>query len=153
KRDQVNLNAWYLTHANRITIGKHRKHPFHIKGLISISAIIYGTSTKRAVQALAQGVAIRGGSLMNSGGGCISPYHISRVYEVIDSTKAPQDLFSQRIIKYIQDSAHVSNFELEERFGKSALNVVSPLVEKGVLKEKRADLIFQVGSGLFGARK
>src|SRR5699024_11934205 len=27
-----------------------------------------------------------------------------------------------------------SNFELEERFGKSALNVVSPLVEKGVLK-------------------
>src|SRR5699024_4703156 len=60
KRDQVNLKPWYLTDANRITIGKHRKHPFHIKGLIGISAMSYGVLSKRAVQALAQGVAISG---------------------------------------------------------------------------------------------
>src|SRR5699024_12878733 len=102
----------------------------------------YGALSKCAVKAIAQGVAISGGSFMNTGEGGISPSHLSRVYEVIDSTKAPEDRFSQRIIEYIQESAHASNFELEERFGKSALNVVSALVEKGVLKVISADLIF-----------
>src|SRR5699024_5654536 len=42
---------------------------------------------------------------------------------------------------------------LEARFGKGVMDHVQELVEFGALKEKSADLIFQVSSGLFGARK
>ncbi|HEX6593373.1 MAG TPA: FMN-binding glutamate synthase family protein [Bacillota bacterium] len=153
RRNQVNLKSWYLTEQNCIAIGEKRLHPFHVKGLIGVSAMSYGALSKRAVQALAQGVAISGGSFMNTGEGGISPYHLSKVYKVIDRNKAPTDRSSQRIIRYMEENTYASNFELEKRFGKDVMHIVLPLVEKGVLQEKSADLIFQVGSGLFGARK
>src|SRR5690625_7112499 len=42
---------------------------------------------------------------------------------------------------------------MEYRYGKRIMSHLDKLVEQGALKDKRADLIFQVGSGLFGARK
>src|SRR5699024_2097692 len=45
------------------------------------------------------------------------------------------------------------NFELEHRCGEHALEKTKELCESGIIIEKSADLIFQVGSGLFGARK
>src|SRR5699024_6890338 len=67
KRNQVLLDPWYLTDENQITIGQNRKHPFQVKGLIGVSAMSYGALSKSAVKALAQGVAISGGSYMNTG--------------------------------------------------------------------------------------
>src|SRR5699024_4349358 len=71
KRNQVQIKPWYLTEENIITIGHNREQPFHIKGLIGVSAMSYGALSKSAVKALAQGVAISGGSYMNTGEGGI----------------------------------------------------------------------------------
>src|SRR5699024_9844431 len=57
------------------------------------------------------------------------------------------------IVNYIKAQPNCSNFDLENYFGKGSMFHVDQLVEQGVIKEKTADLIFQVGSGLFGARK
>src|SRR5690625_4893352 len=69
KRNQVQVKPWHLTEENQITIGKDRKHPFHVKGLVGVSAMSYGALSKSAVKALAQGVAISGGSYMHTGEG------------------------------------------------------------------------------------
>ncbi|TXL66499.1 FMN-binding glutamate synthase family protein [Cerasibacillus terrae] len=153
KRNKVQIKPWHLTDENSIIIGKDRKHPFHVKGLLGISAMSYGALSKSAVKAMAQGVAISGGSYMNTGEGGISPYHLSKVYDIIDTSKAPTDRLSEKIIKYVEKNPHASNFELEKHFGESAPEAVEQLVQDGVFKQKGADLIFQVGSGLFGARK
>src|SRR5699024_10433642 len=153
KRNKVKIKPWHLTDENSIVIGKNREKPFKVKGLIGISAMSYGALSKSAVKALAQGVTISGGSFMNTGEGGISPYHLSKVYEVMNTTELPTDKPSRKIIKYVSANPNASNFELEKRFGKDALTTVNDLVVKGILKEKGADLIFQVGSGLFGARK
>ena len=153
KRNQVQLKPWYLTEENQIVIGPNRKQPFYLRGLVGVSAMSYGALSKSAVKALAQGVAISGGSFMNTGEGGISKYHLSRVYEVIDDSKPVKDRLSEKIVEFINENPNSSNFDLEEKFGKASLSHVDELVEQGVLEEKRPDLIFQISSGLFGARK
>ena len=153
KRNQVQLQPWHLTDENQIIIGKNRNHPFRIKGLIGVSAMSYGALSKSAVKALAQGVAISGGSYMNTGEGGISPYHLSRIYEVIDREQELRDRLSEKIVDFLEEHPNSSNFDLEERFGKDVIFHIDQLVEQGVLEQKTADLIFQIGSGLFGARK
>lgn len=96
KRNKVQIKPWHLTDENSIIIGKDRKHPFHVKGLLGISAMSYGALSKSAVKAMAQGVAISGGSYMNTGEGGISPYHLSKVYDIIDTSKAPTDRLSEK---------------------------------------------------------
>lgn len=152
-RNLAFLKPWYLTDENQIVIGAEREKPFYLKGLIGVSAMSYGALSKSAVKALAQGVAISGGSFMNTGEGGISPYHLSRVYEVIDQDKPVKDRLSEKIVLFLLENPNSSNFDLEERFGKVVMSHVQELVDQGVLKEKKPDLIFQVGSGLFGARK
>lgn len=153
KRNQAAIKPWHLSDKNKITIGAERKHPFQVKGLLGVSAMSYGALSKSAVKALAQGVAISGGSFMNTGEGGISPYHLSRVYEVSNPNLELIDYLSEKLVHYIKEHPNSSNFDLEERFGKGILTHLDHLVKQGVLKEKKADLIFQVGSGLFGARK
>lgn len=153
KRNRVQVKPWHLTEQNKVTIGAERKHPFHVKGLLGVSAMSYGALSKSAVKALAQGVAISGGSFMNTGEGSISQYHLSRIYEVINPRIELVDHLSEKLVHFIYNTPNCSNFELEDRFGKGILTHLNRLIEQGVVKEKRADLIFQVGSGLFGARK
>lgn len=153
KRNPALLKPWHLTDENAIVIGPKREQPFHVKGLVGISAMSYGALSKSAVKALAQGVAISGGSFMNSGEGSISRYHLSSVYEVQDTSQELMDRLSEKIVAYVQDYPNSSNFDLENRFGKRIMFHVDTLVKQGVLKEKKADIIFQIGSGLFGARK
>lgn len=153
KRNPVKLTPWKLTDENAVIIGPKREKPFHIKGLVGISAMSYGALSKSAVKALAQGVAISGGSFMNTGEGGISRYHLSRVYEVADTDQELMDRLSEKIVHFVSEYPNSSNFDLEERFGKGVMFHVDTLVKQGVLKEKHADLIFQISSGLFGARK
>src|SRR5699024_9753687 len=153
KRNAAQITPWHLTEENQITIGKERQQPFHAKGQIGVSAMSYGALSKSAVKTLAQGVAISGGSFMNTGEGGLAPYHLSKNYEVLDESKAVKDRLSERIVQYVKELPNSSNFDLETRFGKGVMDHVSELVECNILKEKSADLIFQVSSGLFGARK
>lgn len=152
RRNQVQINPWHLTEENIITIGKERDNPFYVKGLVGVSAMSYGALSRSAVEALAQGVAISGGSYMNTGEGGISPYHLSKVYEVVNLDVQLNNREYERIINFIIDTPNSSNFDLENRFGKLVGVHLQELVSKGILKEKSPDLIFQVGSGLFGAR-
>lgn len=153
KRNQVTLNPWHLAEKDQVTIGKNRVQPFHVKGMLGISAMSYGALSASAVRSLAQGVAISGGSFMNTGEGGISPHHLSRVYEVKNTDMPSFDRLSEKIVHFIAENPNSSHFDLEVHFGKMARSHAESLVEQGVLEGKSADLIFQIGSGLFGARK
>src|SRR5690625_4056414 len=153
RRNQVQIKPWHLPEGEQIIIGPEREQPFHVKGLVGVSAMSFGALSRNAVKALAQGVAISGGSYMNTGEGGISPYHLSKIYDVIDHEQELVDRLSERIVNFIKHNPNRSNFELEDHFGKGIMHHVNNLVKQGVLEEKSANLIFQVGSGLFGARK
>ncbi len=153
RRDLVTINPWHLTEKNQITIGPNRKQPFHVKGLVGVSAMSFGALSASAVRALTQGVAISGGSFMNTGEGGLSSHHLSRIYEVKDIEMPAFDHLSEKIIHFIAENPNSSNFELEQYFGRMAPSHADRLVEEGVLEQKTADLIFQISSGLFGARK
>ena len=153
KREQTAVKPWYLSEENKITIGPKRKQPFHVRGQVGVSAMSFGALSKSAVKALTQGVGISGGSFMNSGEGGLSPYHLSKNYVIKDASKEVIDRLSEKIIEFVQEFPNCSKEELEERFGKSVMYHVDILVNDGVLLEKSADVIFQVSSGLFGARK
>ncbi|GGA71773.1 FMN-binding glutamate synthase family protein [Ornithinibacillus halotolerans] len=153
KRNQKTIKPWHLTKDNSIVIGERRNHPFKVKGLLGISAMSYGALSKSAVKALSQGVAISGGSFMNTGEGGISPYHLSKVYQVLEGTSVPTDRLEKKVYCFIKEFPHASNFQLEKKFGEEVKETIQQLVDKEIIEERGADLIFQVGSGLFGARK
>lgn len=145
-------DPWHLTDEHAVVIGPDCKHPFKVNGLVGISAMSYGALSKSAVKALAQGTAISGGTWMNTGEGGISEYHLSRIYEVVEGVTPTKEL-GKNIYEYIKKMPNTSNYRLEEKFGDDVMETVNIMVEKGMLIEKHANLIFQVGSGLFGARK
>ena len=153
KRNKVQLKPWYLTDEHAIVLGKDRTHPFHVKGLLGVSAMSYGALSKSAVKALAQGVAISGGSFMNTGEGGISPYHLSKIYYLKQADYETDDRLARKIVHFMESNTYASNFELEDKFGKESIDVANKLVEADVVGIKSTDLIFQVGSGLFGARR
>ncbi|MEO9257475.1 MAG: glutamate synthase-related protein [Crocinitomicaceae bacterium] len=153
KRNQVQIKPWHLSDENVVTIGAKRANPFKVKGLIGVSAMSYGALSASAVKALSQGIAISGGSYMNTGEGGISPYHLSKVYEVVNKDISLIDRLSEKIVEYIDSNPNCSNFDIEDHFGKGVMSHVRSLIDQGVIEEKYADLIFQVGSGLFGARR
>src|SRR5690625_4635520 len=83
RRNQVQIKPWHLPEDEQIIIGPNREQPFRVKGLIGVSAMSFGALSRSAVKALAQGVAISGGSYMNTGEGGISIYYLSKIYDVI----------------------------------------------------------------------
>lgn len=58
-----------------VTIGPHCKSPYVAKSLFNISAMSYGSISKNAVLALAEGAKI-GGCWLNTGEGGVSNYHL-----------------------------------------------------------------------------
>lgn len=150
KRHQSTLKPWHLKEEDTIVIGANCPNPFRVRGLVGISAMSYGALSKSAVKALAQGVAISGGSFMNTGEGGISPYHLSKIYEPTE--KVPTDSKQKKIYDFIVSVGSASNFDIVEEFHKTLDEVLDEMVKEGSLVKKETPLIFQVGSGLFGAR-
>lgn len=175
KRIRTDLNPWHLTDEHAIVIGEKRKYPFKVKGLIGISAMSYGSLSASAVKALAQGVAISQGSWMNTGEGGISPYHLSKIYDLTEKGVSVTKITNSKLVKsfkkwmkkigihsinveneileLIYNEPNTSCFRLKEDFGDNVTETIKVMIDKGLLIEKYANLIFQVGSGLFGARK
>ena len=155
KRKMTELNPWLLDNADKIIIGPKTQNPFTLKGQIGISAMSYGALSSSAVKALSQGVAISGGSFMNTGEGSISDYHLSKVYLINDAVTIDAHRFGElkhKIYHYIKRKPYKSNFSIAEKFGENAMKVINDLLADNLIIEKSADLIFQVGSGLYGAR-
>lgn len=149
------IEPWYLK--NKLVVGENSENPWELEGFIGVSAMSYGALSDVAVQALAQGVAISGGSWMVTGEGGISPYHLSKIYQInlekVDTAKFDESTGKfAKLFNYIKKSIVVSNFEIEKEFGKEIFEQLNYMVEDGFIIEKSTDLIFQIGSGLFGAR-
>src|SRR5690625_5043853 len=95
----------------------------------------FGALSKSAVKALAQVVAISGGSFMNTGEGSISPYHLSRIYNVSNPNLELVDSLSEKLVHYIYEHPNSSNSELEERFGRSIMTHLENSEERRVGKQ------------------
>src|SRR5699024_4516042 len=54
KRKQIQIKPWHLADKDIVTIGAKRKNPFHVKGLVGVSAMSFGALSASAVKALAQ---------------------------------------------------------------------------------------------------
>lgn len=152
KRFYTKINPWHLPTEDAILIGEKCEKPFVVRGLIGISAMSYGALSKSAVKALAQGVALSGGSFMNTGEGGISPYHLSKLYSCVEGAE-PTNKLEKKVYTYILKYPLSSNFTLQDKFGNKVNELLPEMVKNNFLTVKSTDLIFQVGSGLFGTKK
>lgn len=157
-----NVKPWYLHKDDEIVIGPDSPNPFKVRGFIGVSAMSYGALSKSAVKALTQGTILSGESWINTGEGGISKYHLSKMYFInknIDNSykhkkimDSPQNKDLEKVYSFIEKKHTTSNFDIEEEFGEKGLEALKVLVEKKIIIEKSANLIFQISSGLFGAR-
>lgn len=65
-----------------VTFGAHCEHPYTTNALINISAMSYGSLSKRAVEALSKG-AKQAHIWLNTGEGGLSPYHLAGDCDVV----------------------------------------------------------------------
>src|SRR5699024_11094939 len=59
------------------------RHPFKIKGMIGQSAMSFGALGDHAITALSKGLAMAGGTWMNTGEGGLSPCHLKGGVDII----------------------------------------------------------------------
>ncbi len=79
----VNVQPWYLTEDNIVTVGEKRANPWRLKGLIGMSAMSYGALGPNAITALSKGIGMAGGAWMNTGEGGLSDYHLTGGCDII----------------------------------------------------------------------
>ena len=171
KRYQTTALPWLLDDQHAVVIGSYNKvrQPYHAKGFIGISAMSFGSLSDHAVMALAQGSAIASGSWMNTGEGGISPYHLSKIYELLDGGHAevPAQPEEAAVYALLQKRRLVSNFEIAKELSDLAydsmdvfeldrnpyVQAAERLAAAGTVMRKETDLIYQVGSAKNGARR
>lgn len=78
------INPVFLTDDNAVILGEHTcRHPFKLKGLIGQSGMSYGALGENAITALSKGLAMAGGTWMNTGEGGLSQYHLAGKTDII----------------------------------------------------------------------
>lgn len=169
-RFQTQAKPWLLDDRHAHTIGLYNRvaQPYRTKGFIGISAMSFGSLSDHAVMTLAQGAAIAAGSWMNTGEGGVSPYHLSKVYEVIESGPSqPMDSNKRKVYEFVKSRRVASNFEIIKELSgithdsmevfemdsNAYLIAANELVSEGVFLVKEIDLIYQIGSAKNGASK
>jgi len=169
-RFQTTAKPWLLDDGHALIIGEYNQvaHPYRTKGFIGISAMSFGSLSDHAVMTLAQGAAIATGSWMNTGEGGVSPYHLSKVYEIKDTAMAPPaEPTARKVYELVKERRIVSNFEIIKELSGIAhdsmevfdmdlnpyLIAANSLVQSGALLLKEIDLIYQIGSAKNGASK
>lgn len=75
--------AYLLDEEDTIIIGENTEQPFHVKGLIGMSAMSYGSLGERAITALSKGLGIAKGTWMNTGEGGLSDHHLEGNVDII----------------------------------------------------------------------
>ncbi len=70
------VDPWLLDDEFALTVGADLPHPWKMRGLIGMSAMSYGSMGRNAIQAFSKGLALAGGSWMNTGEGGISDHHL-----------------------------------------------------------------------------
>jgi glutamate synthase (ferredoxin) len=74
--EEAVVAPWTLTPEYRPVIGADLPHPWTLNGVIGMSAMSYGAMGRNAIQAYSHGLAIAGGSWMNTGEGGLSDHHL-----------------------------------------------------------------------------
>ncbi len=77
RKEETEVRPWYLTDNNVVTVGVERDNPWKLKGLVGMSGMSYGALGPNAIRALSNGIAMAGGSWMNTGEGGISAHHLA----------------------------------------------------------------------------
>lgn len=75
--------AYLLDKEDVVVIGENTEQPFHVKGLIGMSAMSYGSLGEKAITALSKGLGIAKGTWMNTGEGGLSDYHLEGDVDII----------------------------------------------------------------------
>ncbi|AGA56262.1 Glutamate synthase large subunit-like protein YerD [Thermobacillus xylanilyticus] len=169
RRIRATSLPWALTERDAVVIGEYNKvrMPYKTRGFVGISGMSFGALSDNAVLALAQGAAIAGHTWMNTGEGGLSPYHLSKVYELRDGQAArPRDRHEAAVFDFVRKRRIVSNFEILRELAdiphedmrvfdmeeNPYIQAAERMAAAGVLTRKAADLIFQIGSAKYGAR-
>jgi glutamate synthase domain-containing protein 2 len=115
------IDPYYLADIDQIVIGGDScRKPFYVKGLIGQSAMSYGSLGKNAITALSKGLALAGGTWMNSGEGGLSSYHqkgnvdiIAQIGPGLFGFRTPEGKFSWEQFKIKSDMDQVKAFEIK----------------------------------------
>ncbi len=84
--EDVAARPWTLEPPDRLVIGEGLAHPWTLTGLIGMSAMSYGSMGRNAIQAFSHGLALAGGSWMNTGEGGLSEHHLVGGADVVVQT-------------------------------------------------------------------
>ncbi len=81
--EQTVVAPWTLSEAYALRIGEGLAQPWIVRGQIGVSGMSYGALGSHAIRAIAEGVAMAGGSWMNTGEGGLSEHHLAGGGDVI----------------------------------------------------------------------
>src|SRR5699024_5885044 len=77
-REEDQADPHYLLDEDAIILGEDTcREPFRLKGQVGMSGMSYGALGDRAITALSRGLAVAGGTWMNTGEGGISDHHLA----------------------------------------------------------------------------
>lgn len=77
-REETQIDPYYLRDEDAVVLGEQTcRQPFRIKGQVGQSAMSYGALGERAITALSKGLALAGGTWMNTGEGGLSDHHLA----------------------------------------------------------------------------
>lgn len=120
-REEVQIDPYYLRDDDAIVLGENRvREPFRIKGQIGQSGMSYGALGDHAISALSQGLALAGGTWMNTGEGGLSDYHLNGGADLIMQigpglfgVRTPAGEFSMEAFKEKAAISQVKAFEVK----------------------------------------
>lgn len=120
-REEVQIDPFYLRKDDAVVLGDNRvREPFRIKGLIGQSGMSYGALGDHAISALSKGLALAGGTWMNTGEGGLSDYHLKGGADLIMQigpglfgVRTPAGEFSMQAFKEKAAISQVKAFEVK----------------------------------------
>ncbi|WML48765.1 FMN-binding glutamate synthase family protein [Neobacillus sp. PS3-34] len=115
------VDPYYLRDEDAVILGeKTCRHPFKVKGLVGQSAMSYGALGDRAITALSKGLALAGGTWMNTGEGGLSDHHLAGKPDIIMQigpdlfgVRKPSGEFSWEEFKKKSEMPEIKAFELK----------------------------------------
>lgn len=120
-REGVQIDPYYLRDDDAVVLGENRvREPFHLKGLIGQSGMSYGALGDHAITALSSGLALAGGTWMNTGEGGLSDYHLKGGADImmqigpgLFGVRTPNGEFSMEAFKEKAAISQVKAFEVK----------------------------------------
>lgn len=118
--EDVMVAPWTLSDAHVVVVGAGLPHPWRVHGVVGVSGMSYGALGSHAVRAIAEGVALAGGSWINTGEGGLSEHHLAGGGDVIFQigpgmfgARTPEGTWSFDELRRKAEIEQVRGFELK----------------------------------------